>query len=295
MLNLNLNTVNPLKIGPKIDKLNLNTSFGKTEQVNNCVNYSIDNLQANFLPLVSFKGIHKDAVVGVETLIVGISHHQDTANNVKFRFLNRNKRSAKDKIQLKLERESDNKFKDNAIAVYHEYRGKTGKLGYINDDMSGLIAPLIDKGYKFNASVVNVGGDYIGFKSPYVGVRMRLEYLSTPERSPNQKKLKHVQKAFKECLQNGSALNYREEKIVNSKQYKKATKMKVDVEKGEVTVYKSGWRQLKGDLKPGAHPRNKRAHSQDREFVDHVKRSMDYFIRKPVQQEILFPEQKPAE
>ena len=54
-------------------------------------------------------------------------------------------------------------------------------------------------------------------------------------------------------------------------------------------------RQLKGDLKPGAHPRNKRAHSQDREFVDHVKRSMDYFIRKPVQQEILFPEQKPTE
>ena len=292
MLNFNVNTVNPLIFKQKVSKLDPDLTFKSAQVVDNLVNYSVDNLKANFLPLVSFKGIHKDAVYGVETLIVGISNYQDAANNVKFRFLNRNKRSEKEKFELKLKREPENKFKDNAIAVYHEYKGKSQKLGYINDDMSKLIAPLIDEGYKFSSSVVNVGGDYIGYRSPYVGVRMRLESLCCPDRSPNKRKLKAVKNAFKNCLENGSALNYREEKIINSKQYDKATKMKVDVEREEVTVYRSGWTQLKGDLKPDTQLHNKRAHSQNPAFIEHTKKAIDYLLKKPIDQKVEYSEQK---
>lgn len=292
MLNINVNTVNPHITRQNFLKPDFFLPFKGTEVVENLSHYSVDNLKANFLPQISFKGIHKDAVLGVETLIVGISKYQEAANNVKFRFLNRNKRSEKEKFELKLKREPDNMFKDNAIAVYHEYKGTSKKLGYINDDMSKLIAPLMDDGHKFNPSVVNVGGDYVGYKSPYVGVRMRLEYLSSPDRSPNNKKLNLVKKAFKKCLDNGSALNYREEKLVKSKEYGKATKMKVDAERGEVTIYRSGWTQLKGDLKPQAELHNKRAHSQDAAFVEHAKKAVEYLVKHPVKQEVKYSKQK---
>lgn len=240
MFNVTLNKVNPFVVGLPTPKQELKTLPAKISTNPSFASYTSEHVKANFLPSLAFTGVHKDAVIGIETKIVGISNYQKEADAVKFRFLHREQRGEKEKIQLELRREPDNSKDKNAIAVYHVYKGKSGKLGHIPASMAKNVAPLMDKGYKFEAGVVNVGGKFIGHKSPYTGIRIRLEYVTSPDRSPNLKKVKTVKKAFKNCLQNGSALKYREELIYNSKELDGAAKMRVDTERSEVTIYRKG-------------------------------------------------------
>lgn len=209
--------------------------------VTNLSGYTAENVKANFLPSLFFTGIHKDSVLGIETRVAGISQYQNDATRLKFRFINRNKRHEPQKIPLHLEAEPQNLKDKNAIAVYHEYEGKKMKIGYLPASLSAVLKPLMDDDLKFDASVINVAGGK-GSRVPNVGVRIRLEYLSNPDRSPNDKTIKRVKKAFAQAIKDGSALSYREEKIIKSKQYGRATKMKLDDERKEATVYRAGCR-----------------------------------------------------
>lgn len=257
--------------------------------------YNAENLRANFMPMVSFKGLHHDSLMGVETLIIRISDYQDNAKRVKYRRIGRLKKGEKRPIPLKLEREPEHKFFKNSIAVYHEYDGKKMKLGYLAESMANQLAPLMDKNYKFNASVVNVaGGTNESF--PYIGIRMRLEYTTSKDRSPNYRKINRVKKAFERCLNNGSAKSYtyKEETIVDSKEFARSTKLRLDEERGEATVYRKGWEQLRGPIaeKPGQ-LKNSRKHPQDQNFVEHAENSVDIVAKRkkknqPPQQMELF-------
>jgi hypothetical protein len=243
------------------------------------VNYNADNVKANFLPSLSFKGIHKDSVLGIETKIVGISKYQKNAERLYFRLQKRRDRREKEKVQLVLKSEKDNRKDPNAVAVYHVYRGKPQKLGYLNKNVSERIKPLMDEGYRFVPSVLYAaGGEREGF--PYIGVKMRLEYLSNPDRSPNEVKVEKVRDAFKACKNDGSASAYREESIIHSTEYDRATKMKVDTERNEVSVYRMGWEQLHGDISSEPAIKNQRQHSQSQSFVDHVKNAVKTLSRK---------------
>ena len=79
---------------------------------------------------------------------------------------------------------------------------------------------------------------------------------------------------------NGSALRYVEEKIIYSDTYDRATKMKVDKERDEVTVYRKGWEQLRSKIALNPHIRNSRNHLQSKTFVEHVKNTVVLIAQK---------------
>lgn len=279
MLNVTLNKVNPFAGKPVTPGQTYQTRPETPLNERGFAAYTADHVKANFLPSLSFKGIHKDAVVGVETKIVGISKYQQNAERLMYRRLNRLKKGTTEKIQLDLKREPDNSRDSNAIAVYHTYKGKPMKLGYLAAPMAKEVAPLMDKGYRFNASVVDVaGGNRSGYK--YIGVKTRLEYLSSKERSPADRKLDDVKQAFQNCMDNKTATRYQEEMLIESKVYPRATKMKVDLERQEVTVYQKGWEQMRGELSAPPNLKNSRNHPQNKTFIDHVKNTVDYLVKK---------------
>ena len=294
MFNINLRGVNPF-----IERESVSVQSPKPLPVvvtnrDNFVSFTASNVRASYAPFLTFKGIHPDAVLGVETKIVGISNYQKNAEAVKFRLLARNKRGEKEKIQLRLEREPENKNNKNAVAVYHDYKGKQMKLGYLHDKMADELAPLIDKGFKFQPSVIlsagGIGQGIRGYKSPYAGIRLRLEYLSNPDRSPNKRSVKQVRQAFKRCIANGSTVDIhvasgktiamREEPVYPSKKYKNATKMKVDRERGETTFYRHGWKQMDGNLAKPAELHNRRNHTQPKDFIEHSKKAVESLVEK---------------
>jgi hypothetical protein len=268
MLRVNFPVLNPPIVSLKEDSQIVKQKILPALTTRQPVRFTADNVKANFLPSLAFTGIHKDAVIGIDTKIVGISKYQDNAKRLYYRLDKRKQRGDKEKVQLALKLEDGNKYDKNAIAVYHVYGNKPAKLGYLNKDVSKRIRPMMEDGHAFTPSVIYAaGGDREGF--PYIGVRMRLEYLSNPERSPNERTLKKVRQAFKDCLKDGSALAYREEQLIESKKYDRATKMKIDTERGEVTVYRMGWEQLQGPISDPPGLRNQRNHSQNPDFVDH--------------------------
>lgn len=287
----NMNSVNFNKIVPFIANLNSIKPTSKTtmtakQDTDKFADYSVFHVMANNLPSLTFKGIHHDSVLGIETRITGISQHQDNATRLKFRFLNRNLRGENQKIHLRLEKEPDNTKDPNAIAIYHDYQSKPMKLGYLTAPISAKIKPLMNKGFLFDASVINVaGGKGSGF--PNVGVRIRLEYLSSPNRTPNNRKVDKVKKAFQELVKNNQALSYREEKIYTSKTYKKATKLKIDNERNEATAYKSGWEQLQAKIIEEPKIKNSRKHPQKADFTEHFKNAVKFIYFK------FNPKQKP--
>ena len=59
----------------------------------------------------------------------------------------------KDNDKVFLRREPTNRYDTNAIAVFTEY----GQVGYIGKDYSSILAPMMDAGTQFEASVADVG------------------------------------------------------------------------------------------------------------------------------------------
>lgn len=299
MLTVKLNNFGtiPKNSNPFQGKINIpnpqntvNTSFAA---------FTANNLQANFAPFITFKGFHERAVIGVETKIRGISQEDfhKSAISLQWRHKHRNERGEQEKIQLRMEVEKDNKGHEG-IALYHDYKNKSHKLGYLPEYLAKEVKPLIDKKFDFCANVVDViGGSLDRFSN--VGVRVRLEYLSKPERSPNERNIKKVKKAFRSAIKAAKAeakdkkynvpavMNLREEIIIHSHNYDAATKLKIDTErlancnKKQIPVYRKGWKQLDIEITDETIVKNRRAHSQDGKFKDNAKQAAEY-IKKNI-------------
>ncbi|MEW6171383.1 MAG: HIRAN domain-containing protein [Candidatus Omnitrophota bacterium] len=304
MNSVNLNKVQPFAANLRITETTPQPTFAAKQNTQKLSDYSVYHVIANYAPTISFTGIHHDSVLGIETRVVGISQYQDNATRLKFRFINRNARGEKQKVHLRLEREKDNKKDPKAVAIYHDYDGKAMKLGYLSSPIADKVAPLMDKGFLFDAHVLNVAGGK-NSEVPNVGVRIRLEYLSTPDRSPNKRKVDKVKKAFQQLMAKDQALSYREEKIYTSKTLKRATKLKVDDERNEATAYSKGWEQVHTEISDTPKIKNARVHPQDKKFTDHVANAVKFVHAKfqpkpqpkpqpnqPGEQLLLFPEDK---
>lgn len=277
MVNVSLSRVNPLTKKPTSPQQCIKENLLTHSPSKECVNFTAAHVMANYAPFISFKGIHKNAVLGIEFQVKGTSQEdfRKAATSLQWRNAKRNERGETEKIELRLAPDNSKK----SIAVFHDYRGKSNQIGFIPEKIASKILPLIDKGHHFSASVVDVfGGEKDKFSN--VGVRLRLEYLSSPERSPNERKIATVRKAFRSLVRQKSAFNLREEEVIKSKRYRKATKLKIDNERGEFRVYQKGWEQLNGKLDKPSTVKNSRNHKQDETFVHYVEKAVDKMATK---------------
>lgn len=297
MLNVKLNTLPAMQKNSNPFKEEKSTLTPNATVNTSYTPFTASNIQANFAPFISFKGIHERAVVGVETKIRGISQEdfQKSATSLQWRHKQRKARGETDKVNLRMEFEEDKNSKI-AIAIYHDYKNKSYKLGFLPDYLTKEVVPLMNKNLDFHASVVDVaGGSLDGFTN--VGVKVRLEYLSKPERSPNTKKIKLVKKAFENAMKAAkveaeaknytvpAVMNLREEIMVSSKNFDGA-RLKIDTEKlqnsdkKEIPIYKKGWKQLDVEISDDAIVRNRRKHSQNNDFVENAKQAAEHIKKK---------------
>lgn len=78
---------------------------------------------------------------------------------------------------LTLEREPENKYDKNAIAVYVEpYDNTKIKIGYLSRELAAELAPLWDSGWIMTCTVLNKTGEY----GQPIGVNCEI-FVTTPE------------------------------------------------------------------------------------------------------------------
>jgi hypothetical protein len=79
-------------------------------------------------------------------------------------------------ISISLEREADNEFDKNAIAVKAIFKGKGGYIiGYINKKLAKLIAPLIDYKKSVTATFQEIVGKYQNYHNYGLEITLNIE------------------------------------------------------------------------------------------------------------------------
>ena len=80
--------------------------------------------------------------------------------------------SHRDNVNIRLERERDNIFDSNAIAIIAEEGGKSYKMGYIPARTALLIAPILDTGISVKTALKAIVGGYFGMN---YGLRVSMQ------------------------------------------------------------------------------------------------------------------------
>lgn len=151
-----------------------------------------------------FSGLHPNAAVGVGVKVSGIQSAQENTSRLWFKLKNAGlvERDYTTNYPLLLIRERHNEHDANAIGLYTESDAESvrRKIGYVPKELAKSLAPLIDQGHEFAATLTQIR-PYRDRKSGkwFHSMETRLEYVSKPGRAPNQKVLKKVQNAFEEA------------------------------------------------------------------------------------------------
>lgn len=104
----------------------------------------------------------------IDTLVVGVTFENDDGGSRQEII-----EMLSEGDELVLEREFDNGYDENAIAVFDEFYAQ---IGYINKELASELAPLMDAGQRVKGSVSEIIEDVDSF-----GCRMKLTLFSLEE------------------------------------------------------------------------------------------------------------------
>lgn len=211
-----------------------------------------------------FSGFHKDAVVGIDTRVAGVQRpeHESALRPIFFRM-----RNGRSELKATLVREPDNEHDPkNAIAVITDKgTSREAKIGYLPTELADKIAPMMDeqgKNHRFDATIYEVRSfpKERGSRDFGYSVKMRVEYVTAPNRAPNTKMAKQLADRFEQAYQDGQARAKRldqsatrvgkthQEAISKETIGKDTLVQRVDEERGEVTFYTKGHQVAKASL-----------------------------------------------
>lgn len=108
----------------------------------------------------------------IKTKVAGVSHRNSNGSD-RQTIIKKHIRNGK---KLTLIREPQNKYSKNATGVWYIKKGILRKrkfqIGYLSQFIADEVAPLLDKGWNANATVMNVSGG--SRKKPARGVNIKI-------------------------------------------------------------------------------------------------------------------------
>lgn len=197
--------------------------------------------------VVRFSGLHPESVVGADLKAAGVTIFAENTGNL-FAMLRRQNEleryNNRTLLALQLKREPNNPQDPNAIGVYATINGKPKQLGFVPASVTRGIAPLMDAGHDFAATLTRLTPFQIKGKRHYQPT-FRLEYLAKTNQEPLVHMREQVESVFIAAREQepggfNRVLNIVPE-AVNTYQIRgKRLVERINEERGEATYYLDG-------------------------------------------------------
>lgn len=197
---------------------------------------------------VQFSGLHPNAVIGMEVKVAGTQNANQNTRRLWFKLKNSDQvepYTYKTQYPLVLVREPKNEADPNAIMVLAEADRSSirRKVGYVPQELARNLAPLMDQGHQFAATLTKIR-PYKKDNEWFHALDMRMEYITKPNRAPNDKVRQKVEQAFEQAVQAQQykkVLRLQPEEVTTHTGTEGKLVERVDHEQGTISYYRKGY------------------------------------------------------